>query len=195
MSKNGDGTRNGKGKLDFSKFKISSSSSDMPVARKLILHVPVTKAAKQRYVRVHREKEYHFECRLLNLEAEDRPFLLSPEIAQAIAKDAKRVTLKLAIDRQGNIFLWPVPPMPEEGNDNPWNQSQREVAELAEDKWVRLTSNRAVGCYEPLEALGEIPEPVWPDLSMDEILKIAFGSTHVITDNEHPALQKLWGLE
>ena len=85
--------------------------------------------------------------------------------------------------------------MPEEGNENPWNQSQREVAELAEDKWVRLTSNRAVGCYEPLEAQREIPEPVWPDLSMDEILEIAFGSTHVITDNEHPALQKLWGLE
>tara|TARA_B100000700_G_C14860055_1_gene768201 strand:- start:295 stop:882 length:588 start_codon:yes stop_codon:yes gene_type:complete len=195
MSKNGDGPKNGKGKLDFSKFKISSGNSDMPVARKLILHVPVTKAAKQRYVRVHRDKGYHFECALLNLEGEDRPFLLSPEIAQAIAKDAKRVTLKLAIDRQGNIFLWPVPPMPEEGNENPWNQSQREVAELAEDKWVRLTSNRAVGCYEPLEAQGEIPEPVWPDLSMDEILEIAFGSTHVITDNEHPALQKLWGLE
>ena len=58
--------------------------------------------------------------------------MLAPEIAQTIAKDAKRVTLKLAIDRQGNIFLWPVPPIPEDGNDNPWNQSQREVAELAE---------------------------------------------------------------
>jgi len=32
-------------------------------------------------------------------------------------------------------------------------------------------------------------------LSMDEILTIAFGSTHVIMDHEHPALQKLWGLE
>ena len=99
MSKSDDSPKNAKGKLDFSKFKISSGSSDMPVARKLILHVPVTKAAKQRYVRVHREKEFHFECAVLNLEGEDRPFLLSLEIAQAIAKDAKRVTLKLAIDR------------------------------------------------------------------------------------------------
>ena len=47
MSKNGDSPKNGKGNLDFSKFKISSGSSDLPVARKLILHVPVTKAAKQ----------------------------------------------------------------------------------------------------------------------------------------------------
>ena len=144
---------------------------------------------------MQRDRDYHFDCAVLNLEGEDRPFLLSPQGAQGIAKDAKRVTLKLAIDRQSNLFLWPVPPIPEEGTDNPWNQSQREVAELAETHWVRLTSNRSVGCYEPIVAQGNIPEPVWPELSMDEILTIAFGSTHVIMDNEHPALQKLWGLE
>jgi len=36
MSKNGDSPKNGKGNLDFSKFKISSGSSDMPIARKII---------------------------------------------------------------------------------------------------------------------------------------------------------------
>ena len=195
MSKNGGSSKNGKGNLDFSKFKISSGSSDMPIARKIILHVPVSKPAKQRYVRVQRDRDYHFECAVLNLEGEDRPFLLSPQVAQGIAKDAKRVTLKLAIDRQSNLFLWPVPPIPTEGTDNPWNQSQREVADLAEEQWVRLTSNRSVGCYEPIVAQGDIPEPVWPEMSMGQILSIAFGSTHVIMDHEHPALQKLWGLE
>ena len=76
MSKNGDSPKNGKGNLDLSKFKISSGSSDMPIARKIILHVPVTKPAKQRYVRVQRDKECHFECAVLNLEGEERPFLL-----------------------------------------------------------------------------------------------------------------------
>ena len=89
MSENGDNPKNRKGNLDFSKFKISSGSSDMPIARKIILHVPVTKPAKQRYVRVQGDNQYHFECAVLNLEGEERPSLLSPEIAQAIAKDAK----------------------------------------------------------------------------------------------------------
>jgi len=62
MSKNDGNAKNGKSKLDFAKFKIPSGSSDLPVARKLILHVPVTKAPKQRYVRVRRDKECHFEC-------------------------------------------------------------------------------------------------------------------------------------
>ena len=70
-------------------------------------------------------------------------------------------------------------------------------------KWLSLQEHtgyalhpiRSVGCYEPIVAQGDIPEPVWPELTMDQILTIAFGSTHVIMDHEHPALQKLWGLE
>jgi len=32
-------------------------------------------------------------------------------------------------------------------------------------------------------------------LSFEDILEIAFGSTHIIEDREHPALRKLWGIE
>ena len=53
---------------------------------------------------------------------------------------------------------------------------------MAETSWLRLMPNGALGCYEPMVAQGEI-------------LEIAFGSTHLIADREHPALLKLWGLE
>ena len=65
----------------------------------------------------------------------------------------------------------------------------------AEQTWIRLTSNRATESYEPLKAKGEIPEPVWPDKTLEEILEIAFGDAHIIEDRNHPALQRLWGLE
>ena len=195
MSNNDDTPKNGKDKLDFSKFKVSSGSSDLPVAQKVLLHVPVRKPSKQQFVRVCSQESSQFECAILKLEDDDRPYLTSPEIAQMIIHDIKKVTLKLTMDKQGNVLLWPIPPRPVEGNDNIWNETQRDAAKLAEKKWIRLTSNRELGCYEAIEAQGEQPEPVWPELSMDEILKIAFGSTHVITDQEHPALQKLWGLE
>ena len=130
-----------------------------------------------------------------NLSAGAKPATRTWRTDAVAAAANERHNTRAQIDRQGNIFLWPVPPIPEDGNDNPWNQSQREVAELAEQYWVRLTSNRSVGFYEPIVAQGDIPEPVWPELTMDEILTIAFGSTHVIMDQEHPALQKLWGLE
>lgn len=195
MSNDDDKKKKNTGKTDFSKFRIPTGSSDSAVAKKVLIHVPVGKPSKQKFVRVHQDESYHFECALLRIEDDERPYLISPDIAHAVAQDMKQVILKLAIDRQGNIFLWPVPPRQEDGNENTWNQSQREVAALAETFWVRLASNRAIGSYEPFKAQGEIPEPTWPDHSFEDILEIAFGSSHVIKDREHPALLKLWGIE
>ena len=195
MSNDDDKKKKNTGKTDFSKFRIPTSSSDSPVAKKVLIHVPVGKPSKQKFVRVHPDESYHFECALLKIEDDDRPYLISPDIAHTVAQDIKKVILKLAIDRQGNIFLWPVPPRQEEGNENIWNQSHREIAALAESFWVRLASNRAIGAYEPYKAQGEIPEPIWPDLPVGDILEIAFGSSHIIEDLEHPALLKLWGIE
>jgi hypothetical protein len=195
MSSNDDKKQSSTGKTDFSKFRLSTNSPGMPVAQKVLIHVPVGKPGKQKFVRVHPAEKYHFGCALLKVEDDDRPYLISPDIAHTVAQDIKQVILKLAIDRQGNIFLWPVPPRQEDGNENIWNQSHREIAELAETFWVRLASNRAIGSYEPFKAQGEIPEPTWPDHSFEEILEIAFGSSHVIKDREHPALLKLWGIE
>jgi len=195
MSNDDDKKMNSKGKTDFSKFRLPTNSPGMPVAQKVLTHVPVGKPSKQKFVRVHPDESYHFECALLKLEDDDRPYLISPDIAHAVAQDLKQKILKLAIDRQGNIFLWAVPPRQEDGNENIWNQSHREIAALAETVWVRLASNSAIGAYEPFKAQGEIPEPIWPDLPLGDILEIAFGSSHIIEDLEHPALLKLWGIE
>ena len=195
MSNDDDKKMNRTGKTDFSKFRLPTNSPGMPVAQKVLIHVPVGKPSNQKFVRVHPDESNHFEGALLKIEDDDRPYLISPNIAHAVAQDIKRVILKLAIDRQGNIFLWPVPPRQEEGRENIWNQSHREIAALAESFWVRLASNLAIGAYEPFKAQGEIPEPIWPDLPFEDILEIAFGSSHVIMDREHPALHKLWGIE
>ena len=117
MNSNDDKKQNSTGKTDFSKFRLPTNSSGMPVAQKVLIHVPVGKPGKQKFVRVH---------------PDDRPYLISPDIAHTVAQDIKQVILKLAIDRQGNIFLWPVPPRQEDGNENIWNQSHREIAALAE---------------------------------------------------------------
>ena len=112
-----------------------------------------------------------------------------------MAQDIKIVQLRLAVDQQTNVFLWPMPPIPEDGNYDTWNQSQRQIADMVERKWVRLSSNQATASYEAIVAQSEIPEPNWPDLSFEEILEIAFGTTHIIKEKEHPTLQKLWGIE
>ncbi len=59
-------------------------------------------------------------------------------------------------------------------------------------KWVRVTSNMALGAYEISEAIKGYPEPVWPDISLQEILKIAFRD-RIVADADHALLQRLRG--
>ena len=184
-----------KGKNPFSKLRLSSDSLTNIDTEKLITHIPVGKPNKQKFVRVHPDQAFWFECAILKLEDEQRPFLVIPEIASLIVQDIKLVILRLTIDRQGNLSLWPTPPFPEEGEENTWNHSQRLAASLAEQHGIRLTSNRATRSYEPIKAQGEIPAPAWPNKPLEEILEIAFGDAHIIEDRDHPALQRLWGIE
>ena len=181
------------GKIDFSKFRVSINNTDLPIAEKVLVNVSVGKPGRQKYVRVNPDNDNKLDCATLKLEDEDRKYLVMPHIVQAIIQDVKFVILSLAIDRQGNVFLWEIPPTPLEGRENTWNQSQRQIAEMAENKWVRLQSNTSAGSYEPYVAQGEIPEPIWPTLSFDEILTIAFPPTHIIDSLDHPALRKLRG--
>ena len=58
--------------------------------------------------------------------------------------------------------------------------------------WVRVKSNMDLGAYEIFEAAGSIPDPIWPDLSFDAILRIAF-KDRVIRDLDHPVVKRLRG--
>ena len=59
-------------------------------------------------------------------------------------------------------------------------------------KWVRVTSSMSLGAYEIFEANGDLPEPVWPDISFQEILQIAFRDRRV-DRADHPLVQRLRG--
>ena len=50
----------------------------------------------------------------------------------------------------------------------------------------------ALGAYDVTVATGRVVEPDWPDLTFQEIIKIAFRD-RVITDWDHPVLRRLRG--
>lgn len=179
--------------FDPARFRMGGTKSAEPTVHKVLTAVPTGKPGKQQFVRTHPDVEWRTECGLLKLEGDERPYIVDREAAQYVALDVKHVQLRLGIDRQGNLFLWPVPLPATDIAENAWNLSQRQIADLAERRWVRMTSNRTIGAYEAFEAGGEIPEPTWPELTFAEILEIAFGHGHVIDDRDHPALRTLRG--
>ena len=97
-----------------------------------------------------------------------------------------------AITRQGVLFLWPLRVPGEFGKTDNWLASAREAAAHAVHAWVRVQSNMSLGAYEVYEAVGAIPDPVWPELSMDDIVRIAVRG-RVISTIDHPVLRKLRG--
>ena len=80
----------------------------------------------------------------------------------------------------------------EDGRLDRWNASALEAAESARSSWVRVVSNRDLRAYEVSEATGKLPDPEWPDLSFEEILRIAFKDRY-ITELDHPVVRRLRG--
>jgi hypothetical protein len=50
----------------------------------------------------------------------------------------------------------------------------------------------SLGAYDTFTALGDIPEPEWPDLAFEEILKIAFKGKY-IESTDHAVIRDLLG--
>jgi hypothetical protein len=162
---------------------------------KLLTTVPVKKPAKTAFIRTHPSPDYSLATVLLT-DSEDRDavYIVASALRPVLAADPACAPFAIytAIDRQGNLFLWPVRLPGADGKTNDWWQSAHDAAGRARDGWVRVAANMTLGAYEVWEATGELSEPNWPDRSFQELLRIAF-KDRVIDSLDHPALRRLRG--
>jgi len=120
-------------------------------------------------------------------------FLVARSLWPELAGEVYPVCLFLAVNRQGDVFLWPVKLPGSDGRSNTWNESALAAARLSESKWVRVAANMPGGMYDVFEAAGELSEPTWPELSFSEVLKLCF-KDRFIQSVDHPAIRALRGL-
>jgi hypothetical protein len=80
----------------------------------------------------------------------------------------------------------------EQGNLDPYNAAAHRAAFAAETKWTRIAANKGAGTYDIYEALDQLAEPEWPEISFDRILEMAF-KTRYINSLDHPVIRKLLG--
>ena len=156
------------------------------------LVIPVRKPSRQDWVRVHPDPSYRLETCVLELKEERETYLVSQSLWSEIADDISPRVLYTAITRQGTLFVWPVRMPGGDGRTDRWSESALTGADLATKLWIRLSANMQSGGYDVFEAAGKIPDPVWPDLPLSDILRRAF-SNAFIEDIDHPVLLKLRG--
>ncbi len=143
-------------------------------------------------MRVHPDPDWHLATMILELKEDREVYLVAPDLYAELLGEIVPVMLYPTINRQGIISLWPCRLPGPDGKTNPWHQSALEAAEHATERWIRVAANMELGAYEIFEAVGDLPEPEWPDLSFQELLKIAFKDAY-IDRPDHPVVQRLRG--
>ena len=180
--------------FDPAALRLDQSFADTVGVKKLLTTVPVRKPNRQDFVRVHPDPAFRLTPAATIEVKEDREvYLVTPSMAQALPGEFSTVTLYLAINRQGVPFLWPVKLPGPDGKQLEWHRTAAIGAELAMTKWVRVASSMSLGAYEISEASGDHPDPVWPDYSFEEILRIAFRD-RIVDRPDHTLVQRLRGI-
>jgi len=182
---------NGTSAPDFSRFRLSQNFGIAGKVTKRLVTVPVRKPGRTQFVRVH--PMIKRDVMLLNPE-EGRAelYLVEPDLEGEVAQLLKPHRLALAIDRQENVFFWPLA-IPDEARPLNWHLSALEAAGVAESHWVRIQADMHLGAYQIFVAEGNLEEPTWPELSSDELLGLAF-KNKIVDQADHPVLRKLKGL-
>jgi hypothetical protein len=182
--------------LDLAALRLDQTYSDGVAVRKVITMIPVRKSpGDQHFVRVHPDPAYCIApvAVLVLKDNSDESYLVVPVLAAELEGEFKSVALYAAITRQGTPFLWYVPLPGRDGKINPWHQSRMAAIERAKSRWVRVKANQEAGGYDLTEAAANIGEPEWPDLTFQEMVRIAFQG-RVIDRPDHPLILKLRGV-
>ncbi len=161
--------------------------------KKALLHVPIRKPNRQEYFRSHPDDDNQMNVAVLELKEERETYAVMPDVAAAIPGETRIVQLRLCINRAGSLYIWHVPLPTPDGRENAWHKTAREAAEIAETKWVRMVANLGGGHYEVFVAPMGLSEPIWPEQSFSDLLRIAFGGGRLIDSVDHPVLRRLQG--
>ena len=153
--------------------------------------VEIRKPNKQEFVRVRAGDEWQLHVAVINDEKEQKLWLITNDIASKMQEDVSFMLLRLAINRDGVSFLWPLK-ISRNGRFNSWNQSAMVAANKAVDYWVRLQSNLRTKQYEIKIATATDREPAWPEMTFEELID-SIPKDQVIDNFNHPFLKQLRG--
>jgi hypothetical protein len=180
--------------FDLASLRLSQDFASAVGVKKLLKTVPVKKPVKEWFVRSHPDPAYRINTAVIELKEDRETYLVAPSLWSSLA-DEKTFSPRLlvtAINRQADLFIWPIRLPGADGRIDDWSRSALDAADEAKSRWVRITANMSLGAYDVAVASGQLSDPSWPDVSFQEIIKIAFRDK-MISDWNHPVLKRLRG--
>jgi hypothetical protein len=178
---------------DISKLRYSDHASELNGIREVSLHTPLRKPGKTEFVRVHSDPAMMLTTTVFIDPDERETYLIAPSMRDVLFDLARVAILYLGITRQGVVFIWPLPLPADTGRPTAWFETARSAVELAKTRWIRMSSDLALGAYRVYQAEGQLSDPVWPDKTLGEFLSVAF-KDRIIDKEDHPVVRRLRGL-
>jgi hypothetical protein len=178
--------------FDIASLRLNPSFLETAGVKKLLTTVPARKPNPQDFIRVHPSPAYRENFAVIDLKDDREDFLVVPALVPELLGEVIYKTIYTAINRQGIVFLWGVRLSSPDDRKNEWHKSAREAAELAMTEWVRVKSNMSLGAYEMTVSDKPIAEPEWPELSFQELLRIAYRD-RIIATCDHAVIKRLRG--
>jgi hypothetical protein len=111
-----------------------------------------------------------------------------------LAEQLRRAMLVTCVNQSGSIFLWPIKMVSDTGGSRAWSSSAMRAAVQAQSRWIRIIGEMKNQSYRAFVAKGDLPEPVWPEHTMQEYLIMGFEDC-VIDSAHHPVVLELQGLK
>jgi hypothetical protein len=182
---------------DIEALRTDDLADDVETADRL-LTVAVRRPGTKHFFRVHPDPAYSLPTLLLaqKLDLGEEVYLVAPQLRDHLRTELPdeigKYRLFTAMNRYGVLFLWPAKLPSADGGGRIWQQSALAAAERAKVAWIRMKGDRAAGAYTITEAMGTLPEPQWPALSMQELVKLAFAD-RMIASLDHDVLRELRG--
>lgn len=178
--------------FDPAALRLSQDFAASVGVKKVLTTVPVRKPNRQEFIRVRPGEDWRLQTYALEDTTNRDMYLVAPALWSELMPEVYPVCLFLTCNRQGDLLLWPVKLPGADGRTNAWNESALAAAQHAERQWVRVLANMTAGSYDVYEATAGLPDPVWPDLTLQQLLRLGF-KDKFIDSVDHPILQALRG--
>ena len=162
------------------------------------LYCSVSRPGNDSYIRTYPDRSWWRDAYVVEQTGADNRkavYLISKALRklEELEGKVKRKRMVPYITLTGAIGLWPIGI---DAIDNPWVASAMRACEAARENWVLVVSRREIGQNKARPADGKHPDPVWPKLSFDEMIDLAFLPERRITlanYQTHPAMRKIRG--
>jgi hypothetical protein len=180
--------------FDLANLRLAQNYNETAGVKKLLRTVPVRKPSRQEFVRVNPDPAFRDNFAMIELKEDREEYLVAGRgLIAEFAAEIVNKTLFTTINRQGVVFLWPVRLPDADGKQMEWHRSARDAAEEATKHWMRVSANTSLGAYELIVAEAITVEPTWPEVSFQDLIRIAFRD-RLITTIDHTVLKRLRGL-